>query len=282
MSLVKMNFYSGALHMRTEVTAVLPEYPAQRIDGGSYKEKYLPGFKFPILYFLNGFTGDYTDCLTMMPVERFVQETGIAVILPSGFNTWYEDIRESFCMKQFIAEELPAAMEAMLPISDDASKRFLGGLSMGGRGAAMISAQYYWQYKATVCLSAPLSLPELLTATVYQDDEVLKQSMNTVFHGNETLGEAPYDYYKVTEAVLQDGGIIPEMLYLFGKDDPLYASQYSRFVSFAETHGLPVSCGEWENCGHDFEFWEPAMKKAMAWLGSKLIPQEKEKACIII
>ena len=162
MSLVRMNFFAESLNMRVEVMAVLPEYPRQRERGENYKEKFPANRKFPVLYFMNGFTGDYTDGLTMMPVERFAQDTGIAVVMPSGLNSWYEDIKGNVHMKTFMSAELPAAMEALLPVSEKAEDRFLGGISMGARGAAMISAQYYDRYRAAICLSAPLYLPELL------------------------------------------------------------------------------------------------------------------------
>ena len=62
---------------------------------------------------------------------------------------------------------------------------------------------------------------------------------------------------------------INRALFLFGKEDPLYLSQYERFVSFANKFSLPAVCEAWEGGRHDFEFWEPAMKKAMEWLKQK-------------
>lgn len=277
MSLAKMNFFSKELNMRTEVTVIMPEYPDQRLTGKNYKEKFLSGYRFPVLYFLNGFTGDYTDCLTMMPVERFVQETGIAMVVPSGLNTWYEDIAGGPHMNSFIAEELPAAMEAMLPLSDTADRRFLGGLSMGGRGAAMISARYPDSYRATICLSAPLYLPGVLTSAVNQDPVLLKQNFETVFCDEEKRIDKRYEYYSVAEALIRSGKMIPEMLYLFGEDDPLYPEQFDKFIAFVKKHDLPVLYEKWQNCRHDFEFWEPAMKRSMTWLASKLILPERKK-----
>lgn len=267
MSLVRMNFFAESLNMRVEVMAVLPEYPRQRERGENYKEKFPANRKFPVLYFMNGFTGDYTDGLTMMPVERFAQDTGIAVVMPSGLNSWYEDIKGNVHMKTFMSAELPAAMEALLPVSEKAEDRFLGGISMGARGAAMISAQYYDRYRAAICLSAPLYLPELLLNAAGHDRELMEQSLQLTFGGLQK--EKAYDYYEITEKIIMEGKKIPEMLFLFGKEDPLYLSQYERFVSFANKLSLPAVCEAWEGGRHDFEFWEPAMKKAMEWLKQK-------------
>jgi len=277
MSLVKLNFFSKALHMRTEVTAALPEYPAQREAGKHYKETYPVELSFPALYFLNGFTGDYTDGLTMMPMERYAQETGIAVVMPSGLNSWYEDVEGGPCMSAFIAEELPAAMEAMLPISDCADRRFIGGISMGGRGAAVIGARYPGRFRAVVCLSAPLSLPKLLDNAAGHDRELLARGLKRVFGGSENWSSAEYDYYAIARKTMKEGNVLPEMLYLFGKEDSMFPYQYPEFASFAETFGLPAVVEAWDGGKHDFDFWEPAAKRAMIWLASKNREMEKKE-----
>lgn len=277
MSLVKLNFFSKSLNMRTEVTAVLPEYAAQRDAGNDYKEKFPVGLRFPVLYFLNGFTGDYTDCLTMMPVERYAQETGVAVVMPSGLNSWYEDVKGGPLMRTFIAEELPAAMEAMLPVSDDRDTRFIGGLSMGGRGAAVISTRYPERYKAAVCLSAPLDLSNLLDNESGHDKELLGRSLERIFGGTGNLIPEEYDYYAIARKKLAEGQILPDMLYLFGKEDPLFPHQFPDFAAFAAEFCLPAIVEAWDGGKHDFEFWEPAMKRAMIWLASKNRKMEKNE-----
>lgn len=277
MSLVKLNFFSKALHMRTEVTVALPEYPAQREAGKPYKEIYPAELSFPALYFLNGFTGDYTDGLTMMPMERYAQETGIAVVMPSGLNSWYEDVEGGPCMSVFIAEELPAAMEAMLPISDCADRRFIGGISMGGRGAAVIGARYPGRFRAVVCLSAPLSLPKLLDNAAGHDRELLGRSLKRVFGGSENWSSEEYDYYAIARRTMKEGNVLPEMLYLFGKEDSMFPYQYPEFESFAETFGLLAVVEAWDGGKHDFDFWEPAAKRAMIWLASKNRKMEKKE-----
>lgn len=276
MSLVKINFFSKSLNMRTEIAVALPEYPAQREAGDHYKEKFPSGFRWPVLYFLNGFTGDYTDCLTMMPVERFAQETGIAVVMPSGLNSWYEDVEGGPHMSTFIAEELPAAMEAMLPVSECAAGRFVGGLSMGGRGAAVISARYPKRYRAVVCLSAPLHLRNLLENGAGHDRELLEKNLEWVFGKNGNWNSEEYDYTAIATKKLEEGKGLPDMLYLFGTEDPLFPHQFACFLALAEEYRLPVTAKAWDGGKHDFEFWEPAMKEAMIWLASKNRKMEKE------
>ena len=164
MSIASINFYADSLGQRADLHVVLPEYPAQRAPSGPYRTVYDRARRFPVVYLLNGYTGDYTDWLTMLPLERFVTESGIAAVVPSGANTWYEDIRGGMQMRTFITEELPAAAEAFFPLADTADRRFIAGISMGGRGAAMLSAACPDTYRAAACLSAPLLFGQIAAA----------------------------------------------------------------------------------------------------------------------
>lgn len=117
MSTVQLNLYARCLHFRTEVRVALPEYPNQRNENIPYRQAFEPALRFPVVYLLHGFTGDYTDWTSMIPIERFAAETGFAVVMPHGYNTWYRNVPGGFQMESFIADELPAAVEALLPVS---------------------------------------------------------------------------------------------------------------------------------------------------------------------
>ena len=78
MSTVQLNLYARSLQFRTEIRVVLPEYPKQRNDGIPHKQAFDAATRFPVVYLLHGFTGDYTDWTNMIPIERFAAETGFA------------------------------------------------------------------------------------------------------------------------------------------------------------------------------------------------------------
>lgn len=59
--------------MRAEVRAVIPEYPLQGMDGIPHRQRYDRKIRFPVVYLLHGYTGDYTDWMNMIPIERYAE-----------------------------------------------------------------------------------------------------------------------------------------------------------------------------------------------------------------
>ena len=64
MSSINLNFYAESLKFRTEVRVVLPDYAGQRDPFASREKVYDPQKRFPVVYLLRGFTGDYSDWST--------------------------------------------------------------------------------------------------------------------------------------------------------------------------------------------------------------------------
>ena len=280
MSFARINFYSQCLNQRIEVTVILPEYPLQRVEVSDFKEKYPAEMKFPAVYLLNGFTGDYTDWFTMIPTEAYACETGLACVIPSGLNTWYENVDSNMKMKTFIAEELPAYVEAVFPISPDPRHRYIAGISMGGRGAAMLGLLYPDTYRAVGCLSAPLSLEGLYDSPEDLAGDRLRIVESLTQCGVRGGGEA--DFYAVAErAAARDcgarsaamaseksetaSGAMPEMLYIIGESDPLFAYEYEKLQRFVQEKHLPVIIKSEPGKGHEFALWIPASHEVMQW-----------------
>lgn len=280
MSFARINFYSQCLNQRIEVTVILPEYPLQRAEVSDFKEKYPAEMKFPAVYLLNGFTGDYTDWFTMIPTEAYACETGLACVIPSGLNTWYENVDSNMKMRTFIAEELPAYVEAVFPISPDPRHRYITGISMGGRGAAMLGLLYPDNYRAVGCLSAPLSLEGLYDSPEDLAGDRLRIVESLTKCGVRGGGET--DFYAAAErAAARDcgarsaamaleksetaSGAMPEMLYIIGESDPLFAYEYEKLQRFVQEKHLPVIIKSEPGKGHEFALWIPASHEVMQW-----------------
>ena len=265
MSTVQLNLYARSLQFRTEIRVVLPEYPKQRNDGIPHKQAFDAATRFPVVYLLHGFTGDYTDWTNMIPIERFAAETGFAIVMPHGYNTWYMNIPGGPQMETFIAEELPAAMEALLPISDRPQDRFIAGLSMGGTGAIRMA----WRYPQRYCAAAAMSaLPDLTQPFCEKDNPAyenhLRQSVQFAYGSDR---RKPHDDRTLLElgAAQQQAGInLPPLLFHYGEQDVRYQVQYMPFKRFCEAHQLPVTFATAPG-GHGFGYWEPTVRQILHW-----------------
>lgn len=269
MSSINLNFYAESLKFRTEVRVVLPEYPGQRDPFASRETVYDPQKRFPAVYLLHGFTGDYSDWSTMMPMEAIASKYGFAIVMPHGYNTWYLNVPNGLQMEDFIADELPAAMQAMLPVSAKAEERFIAGLSMGGTGAMRIALQHPDRYRAVAAMSAvpDPSLP--LCESVDWYDQTLRTSLAACYGGLEGLEEEHKNIMKLALKHKREGAAIAPLLFQYGEQDVRFEMQYPRFKRFCEENDLPATFTSAPG-GHNFDYWNPTILKTMEWFRSML------------
>ena len=127
--LVKFNFLSQALMEQTNVTMILPSWTL--FDSGKGKaESYVPGTKFQVLYLLHGGTGDDSDYIHFSNILRYAEEHKIAVVMPSGHNSSYENEPEHVQpwphrYWDFVFDELPRVCATMFPISTKREDTFV-------------------------------------------------------------------------------------------------------------------------------------------------------------
>lgn len=262
MSSISINFFARTLNFRTEVRAVLPEYPSQRDSSVSRKAAYDPDLLFPVVYLLHGFTGDYSDWSGMVPIERYAQEYGFAVIIPHGYNSWYRNVPHGPKVEEYIADELPAAMEAMLPISTKSEDRFIAGLSMGGTGAIYTALKHPARYRAIGSASAVFSLEELVRQYRHGTPDDLEMLDRTQY----IYGTEP-DICQLYTDLIASGATIPRHLCLYGLQDEMLPFQYRTFETFVKESGAPVTMRVRPG-GHDFSVWDPGIREILEWFST--------------
>lgn len=129
------NFYSKILNNHVDVNVLLPAMPDNDQIFNSLEEIYKKR-KIPVLYLLHGALDDYSMWLRHTNIERYAEEAGIAVVMPSGQNGFYSNARYGLRYFDFITKELPIFAEYTFPVSDCREDRFIAGPSMGGYGAS--------------------------------------------------------------------------------------------------------------------------------------------------
>ena len=125
MSLIRMNFFSEALNMFAPVNVILPFPRDARAEVQN----------LPALYLFHGMGDDHTSWLRKTAIERYALEAGLAVIMPDGGLSCYENMAHGARYRDYVADELPRVMRETFPLSADREKNFIAGCSMGGFGA---------------------------------------------------------------------------------------------------------------------------------------------------
>ncbi|GAB3312782.1 S-formylglutathione hydrolase [Luteimonas notoginsengisoli] len=135
----------------------------------------------PVLYWLSGLTCNEQNFITKAGAQRYAAEHGVILVAPdtsprgqdvandeaydlgqgAGFyvNATREPWAKHYRMYDYVADELPALVEAKFPATD---VRAISGHSMGGHGALVIALRNPGRYRSVSAFSpivAPSQVP---------------------------------------------------------------------------------------------------------------------------
>lgn len=160
------NFYSKTLNNHVDVNVLLPSMPDNHHFFHGLEEIYQQR-NIPVLYLLHGALDDYTMWLRHTNIERYAEEAGLAVVMPSGQNGFYSNALYGLNYFDYITKELPRFVEYTFPVSARREDRYIAGPSMGGYGAAKCALGSQETYRAFGDFSGavdPEKLEPLMTA----------------------------------------------------------------------------------------------------------------------
>ncbi|MGX7133452.1 alpha/beta hydrolase [Enterococcus songbeiensis] len=256
MAFLQVSIYSNVLEMEVGLNVILPQRTEKMI--GTSTEGSLEDL--PVLYLLHGMGGNQSVWGRRTSIERYVENLGLAVIMPSTDLAWYTNTQYGMDYWTFIADELPAICHELFPqLTWKRAKTFAAGLSMGGYGAVKLGLKRPHQFAAIASLSGAVALaeePESLLSTrnkaywegVFGPLDQLKGSENDPI---QMLVECPAE-----EA--------PKFFLACGTEDFLYTSnQY--FVKQARGKGLDVTYEEGPG-EHNWIFWDQWIQRVLTWL----------------
>lgn len=135
----------------------------------------------PVLYWLSGLTCSEQNFITKAGAQRYAAQHGIAIVCPdtsprgdgvadaegydlgkgAGFyvNATQAPWAAHYRMFDYVADELPALVEAQFPVTD---VRAISGHSMGGHGALVVALRNPGRYRSVSAFSpivAPSQVP---------------------------------------------------------------------------------------------------------------------------
>jgi len=124
--------YSSSMHKQIKSVVILP-------DG------YKSATKFPVLYLLHGYSGNYSDWVKKVPqVGRIADEMKMIIVCPDGNNSWYLDspVDSNYKYETYIIKELIPWVDKNYKTLPQREGRAITGLSMGGHGALYLALSH--------------------------------------------------------------------------------------------------------------------------------------------
>ena len=213
MAFLQVNFFSSVLGMCTAMNVILPQTTGTRgligVDTADVDVTY------PVLYLLHGMSDDHTIWSRRTSIERYADERGIAVVMPTTELGWYTNMKHGRKWRTYIGEELPAVCHDFFPrISQKREDTYIAGLSMGGYGAYALAMTYPEQYSAAAGLSGAY-MPLRFGRDTYPYWRVIFGSLDE-FTGSEN------DLLATSSRLVRDGSPLPRLYMWCGTEDGLY------------------------------------------------------------
>lgn len=257
MSVLDVNYMSAALNQKVTFKAILPIDAAAAVSL-TCQEQAAP---LKTLYLLHGYTGNYTDWICYTNIEKLAEAANLAVIMPSGTNSFYVDLplmEQNFA--QFIGRELVDITRRMFPLSHRREDTFLAGLSMGGYGAIRDGLVYCDTFGSIAGLSSALHYFEF---DVPSDRRNRNFGPNTVFGDLETAAVSNLNP-RIAYRDAKKAGLAPRIFLSCGTEDGLLP--YSRsYRDFLLAEGADLTYEEAPG-DHDWAFWDAAIARVLRWL----------------
>lgn len=260
MALLHVNFFSDVLQTCMNMDVILPQKTKRQIGmNGVRKEG-----KYPVLYLLHGLNDDHTMWQRKTSVERYVNDLGIAVVMPDVHRSFYTDMANGNAYWTFLSEELPMACHEFFPnMSEAREDTFAAGLSMGGYGAFKLALRKPEQFAAAVSLSGVLNI--VSEVKKWAETENSKQILfNSIFGEGKEVEGTEDDLLAVAKRLQKSGSPQPRLYAWCGKQDFLYTGNVYAAGRLKEM-GYDITFLESDG-DHRWDCWDAEIEKAINWL----------------
>ncbi|MFD0793066.1 alpha/beta hydrolase [Mucilaginibacter litoreus] len=118
--------------------------------------------RFPVVYLLHGFSGNYADWITKDPaVKNLADQYHCIIVCPDGaFASWYIDspVNKDWMYDTYVSKELVKYIDTHFSTIKDRTGRAITGLSMGGHGALTMAIEHQKTYGAVGSMSGCVDL----------------------------------------------------------------------------------------------------------------------------
>ena len=244
MALIQVEFRSQTLQRSVPLQVILP-----------VENKNAPQ-KFKTLYLLHGLHGSCVDWVANTRIRRWAQAQNLAVVMPSGDNSFYVDKPLSGnCYGEFIGRELVEVTRRMFPLSDKREDTFLGGLSMGGFGALRNGLKYRETFGAVISLSGAV---DIFNMPMTPEEAAFGEA---VFGAGAAASDKNP---RVLIKLLKGRGDLPRIYLCCGTEDSLLP-QSRAIRALLEDAGFDVTYEEGPG-KHDWDYWDANIQKVLNWL----------------
>ncbi len=269
MALFQSKIFSKELFRSVNVNVILPTPDSGEMFFDSNIHYPKDGEKYQVLWLLHGVSADESDWQRFSSIERYAKSKHIAVVMPDCGNSMYANCHHGGQYYNYYTKELPEALRAIFPLSAKSEHNFIAGLSMGGYGALKAAFTNPEKYGAAASLSGAVMMEKSTKPDSNETPNGIQHVVDgwrqNIYGENEKYWNPETDELStILREQIKKGVKIPKIYQCCGTEDFLYESNVT-FLNIAKDLGIDITYEEGPGV-HDFDFWDPYIKKILDWL----------------
>lgn len=266
----------ASLSMTSELLNTDVKYSVYLPDGFATSDQ-----TYPVLYLLNGFTGNETDWLKIGLVKDVADElikghkiTPMVIIMPDGDDRLYMNKDDgTYPYEDMFMQEFIPFIEGNYRIKSEKKYRAVSGLSMGGSGSLRWALKYHNLFGACAAFSAGISTEEeiIRESSDTFDDYFGRVSPSIIGKtGTARLTETMKDYDVLHLVNTKDVDLLKSVHLYFdcGDDDFLTVGNSQLHIDLTKkgiSHEFRMRDG-----GHTWNFWRDSLPDGLQFISNTM------------
>ena len=253
MAFIELDLRSGYLNSHEEVWMILPDEKPPK-DG------------YPVLWLFHGAHQDCSEWVRNSSVERFANERGLAVIMPTMLHSYGMDMKYGADYFSMVTRELWPELHWMFPcLSQKKEKNFVAGASMGGYIAYKWALTCPEQFAKAGGFAGSIDIVSVLHKHIGKGKPDFGHYLANSFGSPEAIEHTKDDLFWLAAKQQKAGKLLPECWMVCGTEDFGYElckaacerlSGMGLDVTWLEDHGE-----------HNFAIWDRYIEPLFDWLG---------------
>jgi S-formylglutathione hydrolase FrmB len=241
MAFCELKYHSAALGKATAANVILPEGHGRG--------------PFATFYLLHGLSDDHTIWQRRTSIERYVAPYPMIVVMPDGGRGFYCDAKEGALWETALVRDLIGVVETLFRVRSTRAARCIGGLSMGGYGAAKLALKYPELFCSAVSHSGALGFAH----KPFRDEDPRAPEFRRIV-GDRAAGGSD-DLFALANRLPPSER--PALRIDCGLDDRLLSDNRALHAHL-ESIDYPHEYEEFPG-GHDWAYWDAHVQEAIAF-----------------
>lgn len=227
--------------------------------------------RFPVLYLLHGFTGDYSDWCKYNIVD-YAKPYDEIIVMPDGDNSWYVNSYSDpkLQWENYIVDDLVSYVDSHYRTIASRQGRAIAGLSMGGYGALFLGLKHHDMFAAVASLSGVVAAAnlkrwdvQLRNSNIHSHSQFfidVRKTMQADFGPTDNPGRTSEDPFLLIRKLTPAD--CPQLYLAIGWGDSLLYEN-REFVALLSTLKMPYRYAEVPG-KHEWKVWDEQIQRVLA------------------